>query len=285
MDSEVVSKLNEAVERLSFGQVELSKKLESVADKTNRLLDQVGDKDYQEHRDRRCPEDLLLQQQRAFSPTQEDPDCAAEVFREYEQVRDSLQRIKLPNELKLFDTQAGIKQECKGTLKVISKAGRFTETALRWVIDSQAERYKADDRGENVLLPSQKIQDLFAIFTAEMNFLKEEYTALLVKSTLNEEISRLFRSLEGNKTAFSPQSLQNVRIAAELSTIQARQNSGTFTRGRGRGYRGRMYTQTDGYPGHRNRDQDIFSSFTSRRHFGPDTRQNNRRLDNLEPST
>ena len=54
-----------------------------------------------------------------------------DVNKEFEVIRDSVARISLPPWLKVHDTQAGIKQEHKQTLKVISKTARYTETGLK----------------------------------------------------------------------------------------------------------------------------------------------------------
>ena len=97
------------------------------------------------------------------------------------------------------------------------------------------------------------LQDLFSIALAEITFLRGEYSSLLVKSSFNDETCRLFKNLESNQASFSEKSLQNVRIAAELASIQSRQ-ANPWTRPRGRG-RGRFQTA---------RQDDVFSSFTRR---------------------
>jgi hypothetical protein len=93
-----------------------------------------------------------------------------------------------------------------------------------------------------VTLSYQDVQQLFIILSSEINFLQSEYAALVVKSTFNEETSRLFRSFDNNQAAFSPMQLQNVRIAADLASIQARHGlSRGRARGRSCGYNSRGY--------------------------------------------
>ena len=118
---------------------------------------------------------------------------------------------------------------------------RYTETAFKWIIDIQSQG--TDGNGTHQV-SSHQLEDLFAILVGEITFLRGEYSSLLVKSTFNDETSRLFRSLESNQTSFTPRSLQNVRIAAELAGIQSRQNN-TRQRGRGRGRSSFMQRRDD----------------------------------------
>ena len=62
-----------------------------------------------------------------------------------------------------------------------------------------------------------------------MAFLQAEYSAFVVNSTFNAETSRLFRSFENNASAFSESSLRNIRVAAELSSINELLLSGIAT--------------------------------------------------------
>jgi len=166
------------------------------------------------------------------------------VQREFEQVRDAVSRIQLPANLKVNDSAAGINKECKATLKVLNKSARYAETGLKVLASSPS-----------TTLSEQEVHMLYTVLHAQVNFLQGEYSSLVVKSTFDDETSRVFRSLESNSTAFSERSLNNVRLAAELTSIRARatgirpphQNSrrnfqssgGGFTAFRGRGhYRG-----------------------------------------------
>ena len=48
--------------------------------------------------------------------------------------------------------------------------------------------------------------------------LQDEFAALLVKGRFDQPTAQLFRSLQRNNSDFDSQNLQNVRIAAELSS-------------------------------------------------------------------
>lgn len=168
----------------------------------------------------------------------------------FDQVRDKYSRHTLPQHLKVHDPAAGIKNECKPALKILSKSARFTETALKIISDLCPQ---------HIPIENQEINDLVSVLTAQINFLQSEYSGLVVRSTFDEETSRLFRSLESNSSAFSERSLSNVRVAAELAAIAGRNSRGAqrASRGgrgssRGHGYSNRgFYNSSSSYSNNR----------------------------------
>lgn len=153
---------------------------------------------------------------------------AADAQRDFDRIRDSLQRVPVPAYLKVNDAASGIKQECKGALKVVSKCARYAETGLKLISQIPEDNIQRED-----------IENIFTIFAAQVQFLQSEYASLVVRSTFNEETSRIFRSFETNATSFSASALQNVRLAAELSAAQSRLGNTPQSAYRGRGRRGR----------------------------------------------
>lgn len=131
-------------------------------------------------------------------------------------IRDSVAKITLPPWLKVHDTQTGIKQENKPALKILSKSARYTETGLKLLSTFQKSE------NNTFILTEEDIGALYTTLTAESYYLQSEYSNIVVKSSFDDETSRIFQSLENNTTAFSRQSLQNVRIAAELASISGR---------------------------------------------------------------
>ena len=170
----------------------------------------------------------------ALGPLDDEGREAADGIKDFEKVKNQLQNIELPNDLRLFDSQSGISRDGQNVLKVIRRCARYTETGLRWV-------GKLSQRHGPINITHSDIQQLFVILSSQINFLQSEYAALVVKSTFNEETARLYRSFDNNQAAFSPLQLQHVRIAADLASIQARHGSASRGRGRGRSrgnYRG-----------------------------------------------
>ena len=57
---------------------------------------------------------------------------------------------------------------------------------------------------------------------ANINYLQDEYAALLVKGKFDDSTAQFFRSLQKANSGFDSQSINNVKIAAELTSILAR---------------------------------------------------------------
>ena len=179
----------------------------------------------------------------AVGPTGNVPGASHhDIYKEFESVKDSVARIALPPWLKIHDSQVGIKQEHKTALKILSKCARFTETGLKLISSFSKEENRT------FILSEEDIGAIYTTLSAQAYYLQAEYSSLVVKSSFDDETSRLYTSLENNTSAFSRQSLNNVRIAAELAAISGRgrrranpdRGRGQFGRGRG-DYRGRDF--------------------------------------------
>ena len=109
--------------------------------------------------------------------------------REFECIRDSLNKVKLPNEFKLLESKTGIKREDQSMYSSITKSARYTETCLK-LLASFEETVTADDLGQ-----------LYTVLVAHMNFLQSEYTGLVVKGQFDRETASLFKCL-GSKCLF-----------------------------------------------------------------------------------
>ncbi|GFR67202.1 hypothetical protein ElyMa_001991800 [Elysia marginata] len=136
------------------------------------------------------------------------------IQREFDNVRDSLIRVPLPKHYKVNDSAKGISKDCKSTLSVISKCARYAETGLKAIASLQPNQ----EDEHSMTLEKEEIQKLFTVFSAQINFLQAEFANQVVKSTFDEETSRIFRSFENNTGAFSGSALQNIRLAAELAS-------------------------------------------------------------------
>ena len=172
-----------------------------------------------------------------------DSACARDNLKEFDQIRERLAKVSLPNELKVNDNSSGIKTECRPTLKVIAKSARFAETNLK-----QLFLLSARINNGSVQVTEQELENLFIISAANIQFAQAEYANIVVKNSFDEETARLFKAFENHSSAFPNTSLNSLRVAAELSaardrstqrgvrgtTRQHRHNSWRFPRGRGR---------------------------------------------------
>lgn len=179
-------------------------------------------------------------------------------MKEYDSISENLRKqVKLPSYMKVPTSQTGISQENKSVLKVASKCTNFAETGLRWIANIYQKYTPHDDK---LLISEEDLQTIFHILLAQVGYLKGEYTNLVVQSTFDSNTAKYFRQFENNQSSFTPSSLQNVRVAAELAAISNRQSAP-----RGRGYRGRDTRGGRAYGGYRNQSYDDgFSRMTRR---------------------
>ena len=111
----------------------------------------------------------------------------------------------------------------------MSRTARLTETALKQLTVVSLSREQPD---KSFKLSAEDVDILFTLLGGVMNFLQSEYTNLIVKNTFDDETSRLFKSFENHSSAFNQASLNNLRIAADLSIARDRAVS-THTRRQG----------------------------------------------------
>lgn len=188
-----------------------------------------------------------------FSPT--DNSVFNEIQEKFNVIKSSVEKVILPTHLKLHDSRSGIKRDDQPVLNVVGKCGRYIETALKLISDS--------DEGKEI-----DVGQIAVVLVANLKFLQDEFAALLVKGRFDNNTSQLFRSLQKSNSGFDEHSLQNVRVAAELSSIAnrypPRQNRGEYRgRGRGRGdrdmfqpFRGSGFPRFRGQQQNRDRDQE-----------------------------
>lgn len=164
-----------------------------------------------------------------FSPYDSTLGASSDILRDFDCIKDSLSRITIPNKFKVNDSPRGIGKESKTALSVLSKCARFAETGLKVIAALQPEN--EDDHV--ITIHKDDIQKLFTVFAGQINYLQGEYANLVVRSTFDDETSRLFRQFENNTGAFSDSSLQNIRLAAELANSRQTSNQNNRPRGRG----------------------------------------------------
>lgn len=150
------------------------------------------------------------------------PDSAAEVNRAYTQIKDSLAKVKLPDELCLQVDSSGVKADSKPLLSVIRQSAGYIETTSRWI--SLKLGTNINENG-NVELTEDEVKELFCIVYAHTRNLKSEYSAALVKGIASEEISKTFKIMEKNPTCFTDQQMKHIEFASQIASIKQQQQT------------------------------------------------------------
>lgn len=150
------------------------------------------------------------------------------IQQEFTVIKDSLQRVRLSNELKVNDSSVGIQRADQPRHKVVSKCARYAETLIKLLSSLNAETVSQGD-----------IQDLLTICIAQVRYLQEEQSMMLVNSSFGGNVERLYRTLRNNSAQFSPESLETLQAAVVLGG-HAQNNPGNQ---RGQNYRGQGQNQ------------------------------------------
>jgi hypothetical protein len=175
------------------------------------------------------------------------------VQEEFQSIKDSLQKVKLPSDQKLNDSRIGINRADQPLYNVVAKCARYIETAIKWVGVQEPGQISNDD-----------LMCLHTILLANLRYLQGEYQAVLVQSQFDKDTSRFFRSLQKDNNNFSDGALRNLQTAVAVTNLRGSGYNRSSWRGssyRGRGnssYRGGPYRSS-----WRN-DRDQFNSMAQR---------------------
>ena len=186
---------------------------------------------------------------------------SSEIQERFNAIKSSVDKVILPSALKLHDSRTGIKREDQQTLNVLSKCGRYVKTVMKLISQSK--------EGEQL-----DLEPIILSLHANINYLQDEYAAaLLVKGKFDDSTAQFFRSLQKANSGFDSQSINNVRIAAELTSISARS---TNYRGNYRQvYRGNQsnnfnrFGYNNRFYGNRDRRDDLFQNLQGPRFRNP----------------
>ena len=149
-------------------------------------------------------------------------ESAAEVQRQFEQLKDGLCKVKLPSDLKVYHSASGIKGEAKAGYNVLKQGIAYQETTAKWLA-TQMKKFQAD--APAISVTKDDFHELFTILLAQANCWRSEYASLLVASNTTSDTHQMYRMLDRNDTVFSDRELKHLNNAIELSTMKARTNS------------------------------------------------------------
>ena len=126
-----------------------------------------------------------------------------ELQERFNSIKNTVDKVILPVGFKLHDARTGIKRANQQTLNVISKCGRYVEAGLKLISDSK--------EGESL-----DLEPIVTTLHGNINYLQDEYAALLVKGKFDDNTAQFFLLLQRANSGFNSQSINNVRIGAEL---------------------------------------------------------------------
>ena len=97
---------------------------------------------------------------------------------EFQTLKDSLSRLKLPSELKLNESRQGIQRADH----VLTRCARYSETSLKLLSTIEP----------GTIITAETLEQFFLINQAQIQYLQDEYASILVNSQFDTTTSELF---------------------------------------------------------------------------------------------
>ena len=163
------------------------------------------------------------------------PDFNA-VQEEFRTIKDAVQKVKLPKEIKVEESKKGIKRQDQSKAAIITNCASYTECLLKLLLTCPEDRP----------ISEQNWNDIITVIVAQLRYLQEEKSLLLVNSSLGEGVGTLYRQFREHTSMFNAADISKLESCVQLYNASSQNQSGdrSFSRGRGAGrgrgfYRGR----------------------------------------------
>ena len=170
---------------------------------------------------------------------------------EYEALRDTVSKRRLPPKLRMNDSKAGIATKDREHAAVIIESGKFVETTIKCLLEAQGNW----GQWPNV---ADKLDDVLLSCQAHMRYLQEEHNTLYVGGQYGPQTKAIFRSLQRNTTNLQPSDVEGLKVAVSIAPTSSqntqqnpqqrggfRQQNLRFRGGFRGGFRGRGYRERD----------------------------------------
>ena len=102
----------------------------------------------------------------------------SDIQEHYKSIKDAIQRVKIPPELKVDDPRKGVKRQEQGKAAIIPACAGYGETLLKLLLTLEPEKP----------LKEGDLDDLLTIISAQLRYLQEEHALVLVNSSLGEGV-------------------------------------------------------------------------------------------------
>ena len=168
----------------------------------------------------------------------------------YKSIKDSLQRIRLPEGYKTDTALRGIGRQHIQQARVINSSSDYAETLMKFLLTLR----------EETPLTAEDIDTCMTIVSAHIKFLQAEKGVCYVNAKFGDNVGSMFREFKSHASVFSPGDIATLERVVQLATAHNNNRGSSQRGGRGRGYRGGQGYQgydggysRGGYRGHGNR--------------------------------
>ena len=169
---------------------------------------------------------------------------------EYEAVRDSVSRVKLPHRYRMNDSKSGINSKDKEQAAVLVRSSKFIETGLKLLAEAQKI-------WGNFPVVADVLDGLMLTMTAHMHYVQKEHNGLYVAGQFGPQAKSVFKSVQRNTSNLQPEDIEDLKtMVAILSPQQMSTGNSSF----GQSFQRGGFRQQNGcfHPGFRSN----FNSFS-----------------------
>ena len=175
-------------------------------------------------------------------------------------LKDKYSGRELPAQFRLNTERTGVRRDDQPKLNIIASCAKYSETLLK--IAATSDSQSLDDLK----------QEIYIAAAAQHKYLQSEYSAVLVDGSFDPQVSKFYRQLRKNTSAFDSDSLSDLKDAIAVCSQYKPPEQPTRGRGRGfsqgrgrfrggfnRGYQsGDVYNRLAQIPNHRPQQQNDF---------------------------
>ena len=106
-------------------------------------------------------------------------------------------------------------------LQVVQKCAKYQETLMKLLSTCEVS--------------DATFSNITTVVLAQLRFLQEEYTGLIVSNQFDDGTAKLFQTLQQNPAAFTPTALENLQRAVTIAGARQNRQVSAADRPRGRG--------------------------------------------------
>ena len=184
---------------------------------------------------------------------------------EYEALRDTVSRLKLPADYRMNDSKSGISSKDKEQAAILVRSGKYIETGLKLMGEVQKNWNQRE-------MVAELLDGVLLSLTAHMRYIQEEHGSLYVGGQYGMQTKNIYRTMQRCTSNLTSEDIETLKTAVSITPMPVqgvpqsqpgqrggfRQNNwrgrGQF-RGGSRGFRGNNFNnfgyQPRGIPNYR----------------------------------
>ena len=127
---------------------------------------------------------------------------------EYETLRDSVSRVKLPPRYRMNDSKIGINAKDEEQAAILVRNGRFIETGMKLLLEAQK------NWGDYSTV-AEILDGIMLCMTAHMQYV-QEHNSLYVAGQYGSQAKSAFKSIQRNTSNLQPEDIEDLKTTVSI---------------------------------------------------------------------